>query len=102
LSAGFIAARVRIYRSWFTEGCRGGICMPDALSFGEIDGLPVELLPTRTLLSLFSAGGRGGNGGNDSAGNALFNMMSSALGQVNSAGSGVGGAAGSANAGHGG
>jgi hypothetical protein len=77
--------------------------MPDALSFGEIDGLPVELLPTRTLLSLFSAGGRGGNGGNDSGGNALFNMMSDALGhQLNSAGSGVGGAAGSASAGHGG
>ena len=73
--------------------------MHDALSFAEIDGLPVELLPARTVLSLFSAGGRGGN---DSAGNALFNLMSGALGQVNSAGTGVGGAAGSANAGGGG
>ena len=77
--------------------------MPDALSFAEIDGVPVELLPTRTVLSLFSAGGRGGNAGNDSAGNALFNMMSDALGhQIDSASTGVGGAGGSANAGHGG
>ncbi|HJT03813.1 MAG TPA: hypothetical protein VJ757_09320 [Pseudonocardiaceae bacterium] len=77
--------------------------MRDALSFAEIDGLPVELLPTRTVLSLFSAGGRGGNGGNDSAGHGLFSMMSDALGgQLNSAGAGVGGAGGSANAGHGG
>jgi hypothetical protein len=75
--------------------------MPDALSFAEIDGVPVELLPTRTVLSLFSAGGRGGNAGNDSTGNALFNMMSDALGhQIDSAGTGVGGAGGSANAGH--
>lgn len=74
--------------------------MRDALSFAKIDGLPVELLPTRTVLSLFSTGGHGGN---DSAGNALFNMMSDALGhQLNSAGAGVGGAGGSANAGHGG
>lgn len=76
--------------------------MRDALSFAEIE-LPVELLPTRTVLSLFSAGGRGGNGGNDSAGKGLFSMMSDALGhQLNSAGAGVGGAGGTADAGHGG
>ncbi|MGH3771423.1 MAG: hypothetical protein ACRDRW_08525 [Pseudonocardiaceae bacterium] len=39
--------------------------MSDALSLAEIDGQRVELLPARTVLSLFSAGGagRGGNGG---------------------------------------
>jgi hypothetical protein len=35
--------------------------MPDALSFSEIDGQHVELLPARTVLSLFSLGGGGGN-----------------------------------------
>jgi hypothetical protein len=38
--------------------------MFDALSFVEIDVQRVGLLPARTVLSLFSAGGgRGGNGG---------------------------------------
>lgn len=41
--------------------------MFDALSFAEIDGQYVELLPGRTVLPVFSAtgggGGRGGNGG---------------------------------------
>ncbi len=39
--------------------------MSDAMSFTEIDGQHVELLPARTVLSLFSTGdgGRGGNGG---------------------------------------
>jgi hypothetical protein len=73
--------------------------MPGVLSFAEIGGLQVELLPDRTVLSLFSAGGRGGNTGNDSAGNAVFNMMSDALGQTDSAGNGVAGAGGTANAG---
>ena len=36
--------------------------MPDALSFSEIDGQHVELLPARTVLSLFSLGdGDGGS-----------------------------------------
>jgi|SwirhisoilCB2_FD_contig_71_6628955_length_292_multi_1_in_0_out_0_2 hypothetical protein len=35
--------------------------MPDALSFSEIDGQHVELLPARTVLSLFSLGGGGSN-----------------------------------------
>ena len=34
--------------------------MPDALSFSEIDGQHLELLPARTVLSLFSLGGGGG------------------------------------------
>ena len=44
--------------------------MSDALSFAEIDGQHVELLPARTVLSLFATGGShtGGNGG--SGGNA--------------------------------
>lgn len=33
--------------------------MFDALSFAEIDGQHVELLPARTVLSLFSASGGG-------------------------------------------
>ncbi|HEX6402585.1 MAG TPA: hypothetical protein VF003_05405 [Pseudonocardiaceae bacterium] len=42
--------------------------MSRALSFAEIDGQHVELLPARTVLSLFSAGGDGSNtvvGGNN-------------------------------------
>ena len=35
--------------------------MSRALSFAEIDGQHVELLPARTVLSLFSAGGDGSN-----------------------------------------
>ena len=38
--------------------------MSDALNFVEID----EQLPPRTVLSLFSAGGRGGNGGKGGVG----------------------------------
>jgi hypothetical protein len=38
--------------------------MSDALSFVEIDGQHVELLPARTVMSLFALdGGNGGNGG---------------------------------------
>lgn len=39
--------------------------MPGAMSFVEIDRQHAELLPARTGLSLFSAGGggRGGDGG---------------------------------------
>ncbi|MGH3875173.1 MAG: hypothetical protein ACRDSR_27360 [Pseudonocardiaceae bacterium] len=48
--------------------------MSDALSFVEIDGQHVELLPARTVLSLFTAGGgpksgpTGGDVGNGGAG----------------------------------
>ena len=37
--------------------------MSDALSFAEIDGLHVDLLHSRTVLSLFGQGGGGGFGG---------------------------------------
>jgi hypothetical protein len=43
--------------------------MFDGLSFAEIDGQLVELLPARTVLSMFSAGGpRGGDTGNAGTG----------------------------------
>lgn len=35
--------------------------MFDALSFAEIDGQHAELLPSRTVMSLFNAGGGGGH-----------------------------------------
>ena len=42
--------------------------MSDALSFTEIDGQHVELLPARTVLSLFAVGGFGGDGGSADGG----------------------------------
>ncbi len=46
--------------------------MSDALSFAEIDGQHVELLPARTVMSMFKAccggGGEGGDGGNAQGG----------------------------------
>ena len=42
--------------------------MTDALSFAEIDTQHLELLPARTVLSLFATGGGGAKGGD--AGNA--------------------------------
>ncbi|MGH4003813.1 MAG: hypothetical protein ACRDSO_06855 [Pseudonocardiaceae bacterium] len=34
--------------------------MSDTMSFAELDGLPVELLPARTVLSMFGAQDTGG------------------------------------------
>lgn len=81
-----------------------GFRMPDVLSFAEVDGLQVELLPIRTVLSRFSAGAQGGgDGGHNGGAGGLFSMMSEALGgQINSAGNGVAGTGGSAHAGDGG
>ncbi|MGH3770105.1 MAG: hypothetical protein ACRDRW_01670 [Pseudonocardiaceae bacterium] len=85
--------------------------MSDVLSFAEIDGQHIELLPARTVLSLFSAhgAGRGGNGGQGGAGGTGrgglgINLVNANLfgDQFNSAGDGVGGAGGSANGGAGG
>jgi hypothetical protein len=47
--------------------------MFDALSLTEIDGQHVELLPARTVMSLFSTGGHGGscNQTNHDAGTGL-------------------------------
>lgn len=69
--------------------------MFDALSYTEIDGQHAELLPTRTLMSLFSTGGHGGKGGNcnqsigDSSGlvNALNGIQ--ALNNVDVVGGGL-------------
>ncbi|MEO7195756.1 MAG: hypothetical protein ABIZ05_13225 [Pseudonocardiaceae bacterium] len=75
--------------------------MSDALSFAEIDGQHVELLPARTVMTLFAAGGHneGGNGGQGRGGlGVVASVIPITLfgDQVNSAGNGSGGAGGSA------
>jgi hypothetical protein len=82
--------------------------MSDALSFAEIDGQHIELLPARTVMSRFSAhgceagdGGTGGNGGNAQGGLGI-NILSGIgiLGTgIASAGDATGGNGGSANGG---
>jgi hypothetical protein len=83
--------------------------MSDALSFTEIDGQHVELLPARTVMSMFSTGGDceagdGGTGGagGDAQGGLGINILSG-LGVLGkgfaSAGDATGGAGGSANGG---
>ena len=87
--------------------------MSDALTFAQLDGQHVELLPARTVLSLFSAGplggGRGGNGGlggpgGTGRGGLGANLININLfgDQTNTAGNGFGGAGGTANGGAGG
>lgn len=82
--------------------------MSDALSFAEIDGQHVELLPARTVMSMFSTGGcEGGDGGTGGAGGSAqgglgINILSGIgiLGKgIASAGDATGGAGGSANGG---
>jgi hypothetical protein len=86
--------------------------MSDALSFVEIDGQHVELLPARTVMSLLHTGGggensgRGGNGGHggnggQGRGGIGLNVLNIDLfgDQTNSAGDGTGGAGGHANGG---
>jgi hypothetical protein len=84
--------------------------MPDAVSFAEIDGQHVELLPARTVMSVFVRGGGGGaNGGTGGAGGGgtgglgvdVLNI-DVAGDQTNGAGSGIGGSGGNANGGIGG
>jgi hypothetical protein len=83
--------------------------MSDSLSFAEIDGQHVELLPARTVMSMFVVkgggggdGGKGGNGGKGVGGIGLNVLNIDLLGdQTNIAGSGFGGNGGSANGGHG-
>jgi hypothetical protein len=89
--------------------------MSAVLSFAEIDGQHVELLPARTVMSMFSTGGhgsdagRGGNGGvggngGTGRGGLGINLLNLNLfgDQTNSAGDGIGGAGGSADGGKGG
>jgi hypothetical protein len=77
------------------------IWMYDALSFAEMEGQHLELLPARTVMSMFTAGcggchsggGGGGNGGNAQGGLGI-NILSGIgiLGTgVASAGSAIGG-----------
>ncbi|MDQ4011879.1 MAG: hypothetical protein M3228_14580 [Actinomycetota bacterium] len=42
--------------------------MSEAMSFAVLDGQHVELLPARTVLSLFSVGDSGANGSHGNAG----------------------------------
>ena len=84
--------------------------MSDALSFAEIDGQHVELLPARTVMSTYTMGGccdggggdggHGGAGGSGQGGIGLNVLNINVLGkQANIAGSGFGGAGGSADGG---
>jgi hypothetical protein len=80
--------------------------MSDALSFVEIDGQHVELLPARTVMSMFtlSEGGDGGAGGagGSAQGGVGVNVLSG-LGVLGtgsaSGGDAAGGAGGDANGG---
>jgi hypothetical protein len=83
--------------------------MSEVSSFVEIDGQHVELLPARTVMSMFVAGkGSGGDGGvAATGGKGTGDVGLSVLGitvlgdQTNSSADGVGGAGGSAHGGRG-
>ncbi len=70
--------------------------MSDALSFAEIDSQHMELLPARTVLSVFSAGpagdgGQGGAGGDGKGGVGLNAVDLAAVGgHLTGAGGGAG------------
>ncbi len=70
--------------------------MSDTVSSAEFDGQHVELLPARTVLSLFSAndGGVGGNG-MDAAGKLGINVLGIPL--IPGGGNATGGGGASAN-----
>jgi hypothetical protein len=74
--------------------------MSDALGFAEIDSQHVELLPARTVMSLFTAGSNTGGKGGDARGGlgVIVSVIPVTLfgDQVNSAGNAVGGAGGRA------
>ncbi|MGH3695502.1 MAG: hypothetical protein ACRDRX_16200 [Pseudonocardiaceae bacterium] len=86
--------------------------MSDALSMAELDGLCAELLPQRTVLSLFGtgvAGGRGGEGGLGGPGGVGRGGLGANLinvnlfgDQTNPAGTGYGGVGGAGTGGAGG
>jgi hypothetical protein len=81
------------------------IWMYDALSFAEMEGQHLELLPARTVMSMFTAdccgggGEEGGNGGN--GGNAQGGLGINILSGIGILGTGVA-SAGSATGGNGG
>ncbi|MGH3772307.1 MAG: hypothetical protein ACRDRW_13080 [Pseudonocardiaceae bacterium] len=79
--------------------------MSDAVSCVEIEGQRVELLPARTVMSLFTAGGGGGThneGGNGGGAKGGLGVIVSVLpitvlgDQTNSAGDAFGGRGGNA------
>jgi len=74
--------------------------MSDALNFAEIDGQHVELLPARTVMSMFTAGsttGGAGGGARGGLGIVASVIPITVLGdQSNGAGNAVGGAGGRA------
>jgi hypothetical protein len=51
--------------------------MPDAVTSTDVDSQYVELLPARTVLSLFSLDSTGANGaaGSNSTGNSAVNVL---------------------------
>ncbi|MGH3825910.1 MAG: hypothetical protein ACRDQX_01850, partial [Pseudonocardiaceae bacterium] len=71
--------------------------MSDALSFVEVEGQRVELLPARTVMSLFAAGGGTAVGGSGGHGAGGLGVVASVIPvtlfgtQSNSAGDGFGG-----------
>ncbi|MDQ2882544.1 MAG: hypothetical protein M3Y48_15425 [Actinomycetota bacterium] len=75
--------------------------MSDALSFVEIDGQHVELLPARTVMSVFCAGNGGKGGAGGSAQGGLGVNVLSGIGVLGTgtalAGDATGGNGGSAN-----
>ena len=71
--------------------------MSNTLSFAEIEGQHVELLPARTVMSMYAMGGcHAGNGG-DARGGIGINLLNIALlgDQDNSAANAYGGKGGS-------
>ncbi|MGH3722457.1 MAG: hypothetical protein ACRDRI_27215 [Pseudonocardiaceae bacterium] len=82
--------------------------MSDVVSFTEIAGQHVELLPARTVMSVFAVkggggdGGKGGAGGKGTGGVGVNLLNIDALGdQDNLAGNGIGGNGGGAHGGRG-
>ncbi|MGH3772305.1 MAG: hypothetical protein ACRDRW_13070 [Pseudonocardiaceae bacterium] len=76
--------------------------MSDVLSCVEIAGQHVELLPARTVMSLFTAGGGHNEGGNGGGAKGGLGVVVSAIpvtvlgDQTNSAGNAIGGPGGHA------
>jgi hypothetical protein len=72
------------------------------MNFAQLDGQHVELLPARTVLSLFSVDGNAGSPGSDGQGDPGSGHNEGGIstgGQVESEGQGVPGQGGSANPG---
>jgi hypothetical protein len=67
--------------------------MSYALSFSEIDGQHAELLPARTVLSMFAATGSGGGGESHSCVAGLINNVQIPISALNILGLGSGASA---------